>query len=202
MKKCNKCEKNKELKDFHKKSISLDGYNNVCKKCKKLLNDNYYINNKDKKIEYALEYQKCDKIKEYQKEYHGSYNKDYYVKNKKKLLVYNYLYHKEKYKTDVYFRLVKLLRTRFHHALKNGFKIKSILKIIGCSIQELKNYLEKQFRSDMSWNNHGKIWEIDHIIPCSSFNLTKLEEQEKCFHYTNLQPLLIYENRSKGDKIL
>jgi len=30
---------------------------------------------------------------------------------------------------------------------------------------------------------------IDHIIPCSSFNLIILEEQQKCFHFTNHQPL-------------
>ena len=24
----------------------------------------------------------------------------------------------------------------------------------------------------MSWGNHGEIWEIDHIKPCASFDLT------------------------------
>jgi hypothetical protein len=41
----------------------------------------------------------------------------------------------------------------------------------------------------MTWENHGDIWEIDHIQPCSSFNLTQEIEQQKCFYYTNLQPL-------------
>ena len=67
----------------------------------------------------------------------------------------------------------------------------------------------------MNWSNHGTIWEIDHIIPCDSFDLTKLEEQEKCFHFSNLQPLfktteiaesLGYKgyigNREKSNKIL
>jgi hypothetical protein len=52
----------------------------------------------------------------------------------------------------------------------------------------------------MSWNNHGSYWEIDHIKPCSSFDLTDIEQQKQCFHYTNLQPLTIYENRSKYNK--
>jgi hypothetical protein len=41
----------------------------------------------------------------------------------------------------------------------------------------------------MNWDNHKIIWEIDHIKPISLFNLTNLEEQKQCFHYTNMQPL-------------
>jgi hypothetical protein len=53
----------------------------------------------------------------------------------------------------------------------------------------------------MTWLNHGQIWEIDHIKPCSSFDLTDLEQQKQCFHYTNLQPLFKTENRQKSNKI-
>jgi hypothetical protein len=52
----------------------------------------------------------------------------------------------------------------------------------------------------MNWSNHGIIWEIDHIKPCASFDLTKLEEQKKCFHHTNLQPLFKIDNRKKSNK--
>ena len=53
----------------------------------------------------------------------------------------------------------------------------------------------------MNWSNHGSYWEIDHIIPCDSFDLTDIEQQKQCFHYTNLQPLTVSENRSKKNKI-
>ena len=53
----------------------------------------------------------------------------------------------------------------------------------------------------MNWNNQGhKGWHIDHIKPCSSFNLTDSKQQEQCFHYTNLQPLWAKKNLSKGKK--
>jgi len=73
--------------------------------------------------------------------------------------------------------------------------------------------LEQRFKLEMTWENHGILWEIDHIKACSNFDLTKLEEQKQCFHYTNLQPLFktteIAEqhgytneigNRNKGNK--
>jgi hypothetical protein len=41
----------------------------------------------------------------------------------------------------------------------------------------------------MNWDNHGKIWEIDHIKGCINFDLSDIEQQKQCFHYTNTQPL-------------
>ena len=46
----------------------------------------------------------------------------------------------------------------------------------------------------------GKEIHIDHIKPCAKFDLTKKEEQEKCFHYTNLQPLWAIDNMMKSNK--
>lgn len=41
----------------------------------------------------------------------------------------------------------------------------------------------------MTWDNHGRIWEIDHIKGCCNFDLLNQDEQKECFHYSNLQPL-------------
>ena len=49
----------------------------------------------------------------------------------------------------------------------------------------------------MTWKNHGTVWEIDHIKPCASFDLTDITQQHKCFNYINTQPLYYLENRSK-----
>ena len=79
-------------------------------------------------------------------------------------------------------------------------KSKSTQELIGCDIEQLWIHLEKSFKSGMTRKNYGK-WHVDHIIPCASFDLTKPEEQAKCFHYTNLQPLWASENLAKGSKI-
>jgi hypothetical protein len=68
--------------------------------------------------------------------------------------------------------------------------------LLGCSIEEFKEHIEKKFKKGMTWNNYGE-WELDHIKPCCSFDLTDLEQQKLCFHYTNIQPLWKKEHRIK-----
>lgn len=74
------------------------------------------------------------------------------------------------------------------------------MELTGCSKQELLDYLESKFSEGMTWENYGK-WHIDHIRPCVSFNLEDSEEQKKCFHWTNLQPLWAVDNIRKGGKV-
>jgi hypothetical protein len=189
MKYCPKCDKNKENNEFNIKRASVDGLHNKCKSCMKLQNKNHYINNRDKKIQYAQLYQKQDNIKQYQNEYSKINHSTYYNKNKKRILEYGKRYTNHRYHTDYSFKLGLLLRTRFYHALKRGFKIHSVIDLLGSTIEECRLYVESQFKPEMTWDNHGVIWEIDHIIPCSSFDLTDIEQQKQCFHYSNTQPL-------------
>jgi len=108
----------------------------------------------------------------------------------------------EKYKNDVKYKLSITLRARIGKAIKYNLKAKHTLELIGCSVKELKEYLEKQFKPGMSWVNHSQFgWHIDHKIPCDAFDLSKEEEQCKCFHYTNLQPLWWNENLSKNRSV-
>lgn len=108
------------------------------------------------------------------------------------------LYQKNRRKTDINFKIADNLRRRLNQAIKSNTKAKNTISIIGCEISFLRNYLESRFRGNMSWSNYGDIWEIDHVRPCASFDLSIPGEQERCFNYKNLQPLFNYENRSKG----
>jgi len=108
-------------------------------------------------------------------------------------------YRKQKRNTNINFKLKCYLRTRIYHVLKGINKSASTEKLVGCSLEFLKQHLEKQFKLGMSFSNYGK-WHIDHIKPCASYDLSKPEEQKKCFNYSNLQPLWAEENLSKHDK--
>ena len=72
---------------------------------------------------------------------------------------------------------------------QNLKKPKNSIKYLGCAQEEYKTYLESQFLPEMSWENQGKVWEIDHIKPLSSFSLIDQKQIEQAFHYLNTQPL-------------
>ena len=112
------------------------------------------------------------------------------------------IYEKNKLLNDDYFKIKHRLRSRIRDALKrkNSVKSKTTYELLGCSKQEFINYFESKFTEGMTWDKVGKEIHIDHIKPCAKFDLTKKEEQEKCFHYTNLQPLWACDNLIKGSK--
>lgn len=96
--------------------------------------------------------------------------------------------------------ILNRLRARMYETIFNqkGEKRESTTSLLGADIKVVREYIENQFTDGMTWDNHG-IWHIDHRRPCSSFDLRNEDEQKKCFHYTNLQPLLAAENISKSD---
>lgn len=109
---------------------------------------------------------------------------------------------KERRKDDPAFLMNQRIRSRLGSALRaNGTKkTDHLVDIIGCTIPFFKDHIEKLFKPGMSWDEKNFV--IDHIIPVSYFDLTSVEEQKICFHYTNMQPLTFTENAKKSDKLL
>lgn len=109
-------------------------------------------------------------------------------------------YHEHKQASDPIYRLRRTLRARVREALKGACKAGKTMELTGCSPEALRAHLESLWKPGMTWENHGLHgWHIDHIIPCAAFDLADPQEQRKCFHYSNLQPLWGLENLSKSD---
>jgi hypothetical protein len=175
MKLCSNCNTLKSYSDFYKSRQTKDGYYCHCKVCIRLYKNQYTI--------------RCpEKRKQWRKTSNSSHR------------LQRNLYQLNKKKYDINFKIRKLVSDRILKALKNNYKFSCSIELLGCTIPELKQQLEKQFKIGMSWSNHGN-WHIDHIKPCASFDLTKESEQRKCFHYSNLQPLWAKENSIKGKKV-
>ena len=114
----------------------------------------------------------------------------------------NKAYEKHRQATDVNYRLAVSLRKRLGVALRNKQKAGSAVRDLGCTIPQLKCYLEQKFLPGMSWANHTRTgWHIDHIIPLASFELTDPEQFKRAVHYTNLQPLWASDNYIKGPRL-
>jgi hypothetical protein len=163
--------------------------NKICKKynISKLLSE-YAFRNDTKK--YRNECKSCCQIRinEYKRT-----NDDY----KKR---YNE-YRKNKRKNDIQYCLMERLRARVRKMInsQNGIKYFKTHELLGCSFDEFKEHIEKQFYGDMSWDL--KNFELDHIIPCSWFDLNNINHQRICFNYKNIQPLTSKDNSKKKDKI-
>ncbi len=185
LKKCVSCNKIKLLSEFHKHLSGIGKTISECKLCRK-------------------ENRKYDK----------EYQNQYYLKNKERIKIYkhdsknkqrrNQLL-KERYNNDTAFKILWNLRRRICLALNGKDKSLSTIFLIGCEIDYLIYHIQEQFTEGMNWDNYGKgigKWNIDHILPCISFDLSKESEQRKCFNYSNLQPLWAIDNLRKGIKIL
>lgn len=105
-------------------------------------------------------------------------------------------------KAEPGFKLKHVLGCRLRKVMKrtSAKKCAGTLRLLGCSVEQFRSYLESQFKPGMTWENYGSVWHIDHIKPCAKFNLLDPEQQRLCFHWSNMQPLFALENRHKSDK--
>jgi hypothetical protein len=187
---CGKCNIVKETNEFTFRK-DTQRFESQCKSCVKEYLKNYYKNNNvkiindNKKKYYDSRNEKLEYAKKYRQENRENRN----------------VYEKLKRDSDPLYKLKNNVRNRVNKYIKKHkiSKTNTTFELIGITPIELKNYLEKQFKKDMDWDNYGK-WHIDHILPLS---LAKNEEEiTKLCHYTNLQPLWAEENLKKSNKIL
>lgn len=181
MKTCSKCNISKEEHGFAKTG-------SWCKACK---------------CEYAKDYRDKNKelVKEKQRVWYMANiesRKEYRSKNKDTAREYE----KQKYQTDPNYRMRKVLRTRLFKTIKGTKTSKSMMTYLAMSIASFKAWIEHQWYDDMSWENYGQLWEIDHVYPCSMFDLTLEDDKRECFHWSNMRPLLKSQNSAKSNKIV
>ena len=99
--------------------------------------------------------------------------------------------------------IANVLRKRIYSALKNNARRGSAVRDLGCSILQFRSYIENQFEEGMNWDNYGKLhgrWQLDHIRPLSSFDLTNRDQFLQAVHYTNYQPMWAEDNLAKSNR--
>jgi hypothetical protein len=224
MKFCNKCKLSLDESKFYVRK-SNNKLLPRCKDCSKKDRKIYTSLNKDKIKIYKTNYNKINKDKNNKRSIrYTSLNKDkkstsnrkYRLKNKDKInkKIKNWISNSENYKihrrqrvryrckTEPDYRIKRLLRLRLYHTIQDGYKSAHTLELLGCSIDHLKQHLQqtaiKNGYLNFDINNYsGHQYHIDHIIPCSRFNLKCSFHQKLCFNWSNMQILNAKDNIKK-----
>src|SRR3990167_680506 len=180
------------ISNFSKDIWSKFGLQSQCKMCAKIYRDGH----KKEREKYLQE----------NKETIIEQTKRYYQNNKKEINIAKKHYFSKRKKENIEFKIKCYLRTRLYNAVKSNYKSGSAIADLCCSISNFKIWIEEQFYSHpitgevMTWNNYGKLWHIDHIIPLSSVDLIDRKQLLKVCHWFNLRPRWAYQNIGESDR--
>ena len=220
---CTRCVSSKPSSDFNKSSLSNDGLYKFCRKCFKevrhrtkeevkslspfmilcvvcktsKLNSEFKTSAKSTTGHYKT-CNSCWKPREWNSDKQKLSEKKYVTNNPEKL--------RAKWRKSA-LNPTRIIRDRLNHRIADAMRANKTRKdnttsnYTGCTMPYLKRWLEFQFTDTIGWHNYGE-WHIDHVIPCSTFDLTILSDQQTCFNWKNLRPCLKEENMTKGDKII
>jgi hypothetical protein len=221
-KECNRCKIIKPSSDFNKFSLSSDGLAKDCRECfkkhryrKKTSNETEvkslccekcqivkpnteFRTTKRSTTGYFKTCNACWKPREWNSEKQKLSEKKYLSNNRDKIRM--------KWKKAA-LNPHRIIRDRLNHRIADALRAVNTRKgnktatYLGCSIPFLKKWFEFHFSESMTWQNYGD-WHIDHVKPCSSYDILKNEEQMECFNWKNLRPCLGKENLEKSNKLI
>lgn len=169
---CVRCKNNKDVENYKITSRTMDGYFPYCKDCTP---ETTWTKEKQKESEKKYIAKNPDKIREKWKRQGKNINR--------------------RVRDSLNHRISEALQTQ------NLTKNNKTFNYVGCSRDELKKWFEYNFENGMSWDNYGE-WHIDHVMPCSLFDLSREDDKLNCFSWKNLRPCWAYENITKGNKII
>jgi hypothetical protein len=211
MKNCNNPKCSVQSPTFNKNKNNKDGLSNRCRECvKKSVNESYYKNRdyylQDAKVRGVITHNNDPSIRKenavkFGKIYKESgYYKQYYKDNKERISEYykssvvverRKKRWRERYYTNIPFRLKEILKANFHLFFKDKGKNKTLSfpSIIDYTYEEFEKHLTKNLRKGMNWDNFGELWEIHHIKPQNMFDVENIDDIKECWGLDNMTPL-------------
>jgi hypothetical protein len=172
-----------------------------CKTCVKA----YYESNKTRISNHRKERRKNnDSVREYHRNYHNAHKDKMHVLQKQYRDTHKLQESTRKklfYKNNPDKKFVKYCRNRIAHIFKTG---KGVNELLNCDPEFLQEWIvfNIEREENMTLENYGTYWHIDHVIPCATWDVTDEEQKKKCFSWTNLAPLEADVNIAKGSKII
>jgi len=172
---------------------------------KKAVKKAYYERNKEHILKQKQEYfiRKIDSIKNYRERNRkkiSAQNSRWQRNNRERIRPRKRECNRRRY-LDHHNRVAGSVRRRIGKLMTGKSKPDRSEGLLGCSFAEFIRYISTMFKPGMTMENYGRKWHIDHIMPCSVFDLTREDQVRQCCHFTNLRPLWARANLRKGSKI-
>lgn len=189
---CTMCNTLQPLCEFRKCKDGLYGVGRRCKACWKIW---YKTRLEDSEYKATLAKQRADNHVKNKVKYNERH-KLTFQQNKAQIYERRKLY----YKNNPDKAFAEWHRQHVRNALKSG---KDAPDLLGCTSQHLHEWFEFHFSIDVdfSFENHGSVWHIDHVIPINKWDLHDEEHKKLCFNWKNLMPLRCSDNISKSDTV-
>ena len=220
--KCRRCSQNKDPSDFHRNSSRSSGFSCYCCQCKRELDAadrKKHLDERRRKarVRYAKDPERVrdrnrrayakhiDRRKSASKVYREAHKEE--IRNRAIRYRASHREQRNAHETarraaDPLHKLRVYLRSRLNKHIRGKWKSASHVRDLGCSLKNLKTYIESLFLPGMSWDNRSpEGWHLDHIRPLASFDLSDPEQLKQAVHYTNLQPLWAADNMAKGSRV-
>jgi len=174
---CSTCKEIRPIEEFYQHS-------RCCKKCRNEYAKQYRHSHKTKLDEYNKQYAQLPDNRERRREVKRNWDR--------------------KHRLNPYHRISNNIRTNMCHALRGKKGFRKWESLVGYTLQDLINHLQPKLTPDMTWDNYGSLWQVDHITPKSWFKYTTAEEDtfKQCWALNNLQPKLKTENIIKGNRYI
>jgi hypothetical protein len=194
-KKCPSCNEIKSYDDFGRNKNSFNGIAASCKICKSVRDKEYREDPKhrDKNLRRKKNY------------YENTKHTERHLENQKRSREKRD--YKEEYQrliSDEFRKFKQNIRqlTNVHFKKRKDWvrKDTKTIELLGTDYFVAKDFISRQFLKGMTWENHGKVWHIDHVIPLDASNKDPEILKRLCY-YENLSPMWSTENLSKGYKI-
>jgi hypothetical protein len=71
----------------------------------------------------------------------------------------------------------------------------------GLDIENLRSWFAYQFPNGIGWDDFGKKWQFDHIIPVTYFDFSDETDLKLCWNFINLRVELIELNKNRGNRV-
>jgi hypothetical protein len=203
MKICTKCGFPKPIDDFYRDNRRKNGRQAPCKIC----HNKWAAENRESRRASCKKYDDAHRkeIKIRKDRYHvlhSDVDLAWRLANPEKIKSYVKKTNKKRRSTRSG-KLSDLMASGIRHSIKGNKAGRHWEDLVGYTLGQLMNHLEKLFKPGMTWENYGKVWEIDHKIPKVVFNFQHPDHIDfrLCWSLKNLQPLEVSENRKKNAKL-